>query len=358
MALIIAHHYVVNSGVTGLYSISAHPARTLFLQSWGMFGKAGINAFVLLSGYFMCQSRLTPIRFLKVILPIVLYRALTYAVGIALGLAKFSLAGVAAILLDLLSGAGSNGFFGASFPVFYLLIPVLIVIVRRLTGNELGLLVLFSLLLYTGLGTFFKNPHLFNEVLWFCVLFLIAAWIRLYANRWSSDFWGCFFALLICVSGCLLFIAWRDFFFGTKGAYYLVDDPSRIGSLGIGLFIFLVFRNLQIRQCSAVNWLASHTFGVLLFHANWVGRKLLWQAGGLFDVSAAFSLPLPELILHAAVAVLAVFAAGTLFDSLIASPAENLLYRFYEKSEPWMAAHSKPFRDKVRKSLRALSIQE
>ena len=56
---IIAHHFVVNSGLLGLMSPSIENTNDVFLWIWGMWGKIGINCFVLITGFFMCQSIFT-----------------------------------------------------------------------------------------------------------------------------------------------------------------------------------------------------------------------------------------------------------------------------------------------------------
>lgn len=62
MLLIVAHHYVVNSGLTSIGGpISSNPIslKSLFLLLFGAWGKTGINCFVLITGYFMCKSQIT-----------------------------------------------------------------------------------------------------------------------------------------------------------------------------------------------------------------------------------------------------------------------------------------------------------
>ena len=52
MLMIIAHHYVVNSGITELYNFSQVSGNQLFLELLGWGGKAGINCFLLVTGYW------------------------------------------------------------------------------------------------------------------------------------------------------------------------------------------------------------------------------------------------------------------------------------------------------------------
>ena len=71
MLAIVAHHYVVNSTVWEMFDPVRPTVNSIFLQLWGMWGKTAINVFVLITGYFMCQSRLTAKRYLKIFLQII-----------------------------------------------------------------------------------------------------------------------------------------------------------------------------------------------------------------------------------------------------------------------------------------------
>ena len=79
----IAHHYVVNSGVEALYDLSSFSWDVWFLQIFGMFGKTGINCFTLLTGYFMVKSNITLKKFLKTVSgsQVLLYRMLSAVSG-------------------------------------------------------------------------------------------------------------------------------------------------------------------------------------------------------------------------------------------------------------------------------------
>ena len=65
MLAIVAHHYVVNSGLMGIISNNEFDLNNLFFLLFGMWGKTGINCFVLITGYFMCTSQITIRKFLK-----------------------------------------------------------------------------------------------------------------------------------------------------------------------------------------------------------------------------------------------------------------------------------------------------
>lgn len=59
MFMIIAHHYVINSGIFSLMVKNPSSTRSNFLIIYGAWGKTAINVFVLITGYFMCTSKIT-----------------------------------------------------------------------------------------------------------------------------------------------------------------------------------------------------------------------------------------------------------------------------------------------------------
>lgn len=65
MALIIAHHYVVNSGVLDIMHSDGLIPKSIFLYLFGAWGKTGINCFVMITCYFMCKSEISIRKFLK-----------------------------------------------------------------------------------------------------------------------------------------------------------------------------------------------------------------------------------------------------------------------------------------------------
>ena len=66
MLLVVSSHLVSASGVSKFFDYSNPKMNMLFLQLFGLWGKTAINAFVLITGYFMCTSQLTSRRFIKI----------------------------------------------------------------------------------------------------------------------------------------------------------------------------------------------------------------------------------------------------------------------------------------------------
>ena len=80
MLAIIAHHFVVNSGIADYFQV--HSYKTLYLILFGMWGKTAINVFVLITGYFMCKSEFKWMKVLKLFLEVKFYKILLFIVFI------------------------------------------------------------------------------------------------------------------------------------------------------------------------------------------------------------------------------------------------------------------------------------
>lgn len=90
MLLIVAHHYVVNSGLMDVIKDEPFSSNSIFFYLFGAWGKTGINCFVLITGYFMCKSQITVQKFLKLLFEVLFYNILIYFVFAICKYEKFS----------------------------------------------------------------------------------------------------------------------------------------------------------------------------------------------------------------------------------------------------------------------------
>ena len=319
MLAIVAHHYVVNSTVWQLFD-AVHPtANSIFLQLWGMWGKTAINVFVLISGYFMCQSKLTAKRYLKILLQIIFYSWVMWFVLAAFGYEYLSWGGAAKRLCcyGILTHQ-DNGFVPA-FMWMYLLIPALNVYLRGVSKRNLygtlGVLVaMFSLC-----GTIL-NANVYHHVFWYATLYLVGAAIRMHPFRWMNSRKICIWLLVASIVTAWCSVVGLDFMAQWLGhqrghPYHFVSDSHKVLALSTALFMFCVFKNLDVPQSRFVNAVASTTFGVLLIHAATDGmRKWLWL--DFVNVPGAYSLSLPALVGYSIVVMIGVFAVCSILDYL------------------------------------------
>ncbi len=291
MLLIVAHHYVVNSGLRNELYLHPFGIKELSFFVVGAWGKVGINCFVLITGYFMCTSKITLRKFIKLILQIEFYTIAIYLIFVFTGYETFSLGAFLKTLIPVYSITDN---FIQAFLVFYLCIPFLNVLIHNINERMHIRLVLLCLFVYTVIGTIPVFEIRMNYVSWFVVIYFIASYIRLYPKAIfnSTKFWGyativTVFVSMLSVLSCLVitFKTNIDFF---REPYYFVADANKILAVLTSVSAFLFFKNLKVKYSKFINIVSSATFGVLLIHANSkTMRYWLWKE--TLNVSGSFS---------------------------------------------------------------------
>ena len=314
MLLIIAHHYVVNSGFT----LSDSPVyqdlmswRSMFLMIFGAWGKTGINCFVLITGYFMCQSKISLKKFVKLLLQILSINVIAYVVLLMCGYESVS----PLRLLFVVWPVGSIGTdFTSCYLMLYLAIPFINILIQNLDEKKHLLLITLCVFIYTILGTVPKINVTFNYVSWFIVLYLIAAYFRIYPRKLfeNKKLWGWLTIISVLLSALSVVVcSWLWLRYGVFGSFFLLADSNKLLALTNSVCSFLFFKNLKIGYSKVINVLGASTFGVFLIHANsdamrtWLWTDLLHNVE-MYDSAL--------LIPHAILSTIGVFAVCAVLD--------------------------------------------
>lgn len=327
MLLIVAHHYVVNSGLGEVLQESPLSERSIFFYLFGAWGKTGINCFVMITGYFMCKSQITLRKFLKLLLEVLFYNIVIYIIFAATGYEKVSLNN----LINIIPGRILDTNFTSCFLVFYLCIPFLNILIKNLTNRQHLLLIGLCLFIYTFHTTFPRTYVTMNYVSWFCVIYFIASYIRLYPNKYDNNihFWrgGVFLCIVLSAFSVL-----RQLWLGAHGQqllpYRYVSDSNELLPILTAITSFMYFKNIRIPQSKWINLIGGSTFGVLLIHANsdtmrhWLWKDTLNNIGHYND----------ELFwLYPIIAIITVFLVCIIIDRIRITLFEKPTFKFLDK---------------------------
>lgn len=331
MLMIVAHHYVVNSGLDeGPIPTNPMAANSIYLALFGAWGKVGINCFMLITGYFMCSSNISFRKILKLLLQVYLYRIVIYPIFLIAGYESFSMMRVVKIIMPVWDFQSN---FTSCFIIFYLTIPFLKILIQNLTKRQHELLILLALVCYTFLGSIPKFEISFNYISWFCILFFVASYIRMYPNPlfnkrkvWGLLTLGCIAAAFISI----LFMLWK---YGDKGSrlvYFFVVDSNKIIAFSFAVCSFLWFKNINIKYNRIINAFGAGTFGVLLIHAQLDAmRRWLWKS--VVDCVGNYTLPLGSLVLYSIGTVMTIFVVCNIIDQLRINTLEKVFFKWYDK---------------------------
>lgn len=337
MLLIIAHHYVVNSGITDLYDFESITGNMIFLQIYGMFGKAVINCFTMITGYFMIKTGITLTKFLKMYLEVKFYYIGFYLIFLFTGYEAFSIKSLIKTFFCVIYEAGN--LYTGTYIVFFLFIPFLNVLARNMSKKQYEALLFFGVCYFVIFSTFFMHET-FDFIGWMIVVYLMGAYIRLYPKKVfdSKSIAGIGLTISIALmAASIIFVDFIGVRFGFRGYYYLLSDSHKLLALICSVFAFLLFKNLKIKQSRGINKVAASTFGILLIHTNSdTMRRFLWQ--DLFNNVLFYNSQ--WLILQAVGAVAGTYIVCLIMDQLRMRFIERPLFSGIEKSH-WVSRGNK-----------------
>lgn len=317
MLIIVMHHYVVNSGLIDVIRNNPLNLYSLVLLVLGWGGKTAINCYILITGYFMCNQNITRKKFFKLLSEVLFYNIVIYCIFVISGYEAFSIKSFIKNIWPI--SEVSNGFV-SGFLIFYLLIPYLNILIKNM--NKVQYMFLLSILLsvYTLLPSLLKIKVVMNYVTWFSIVYLIAAYIRVYPEKIydKKKLWKILSLVTVLLSWVSVVVFVYIAVIAKKkdviyAAYFWVNDSNRILALVTAISVFMYFKNLNIPYNKLLNNIAACTFGVLLIHANsdtmrqWLWKDMLNNVG-MYGNKFEF--------IHFLVSVISIYCICTLIDSL------------------------------------------
>ena len=328
MMVIVAHHFIANSGLTsdtGPLTTNPTSANSIFLWLFGMWGKTGINCFLLITGYFMCKSQITIRKFIKLMLWIYLYRIIIYVAFLVTGYESLSAVRMIKLLLPVW---GFNANFTSCFIGFWLTIPFWNILIHNMTCKQHLILIALLVGMYSFLGSIPKFDITFNYVTWFGVIYLIASYIRIYPSHCFENKF--LWSMLTIVSIILSMLSVIAFLYVGKGYFFFVSDSNKILALGVAVFSFIYIKNIHIPYNKIINAIGGSTFGVLLIHTNSDAMRI-WLWKDVVNCVGHYNLTVLQLVGFSFGVVLTIFFSCILIDRIRIKIIEEPFFKWYDK---------------------------
>lgn len=334
MLAIIAHHFVVNSGVLDVMIPNIRDCRTTYLLLFGMWGKTGINCFVLITGWFMCEKSISLRKYLKLILEIWFYNIV---INLIFCLTEYDGCSLRVLLRSLWPFWSVNNDFVSCYLLFYLFIPFLNILVHNMNKKQHILLLSLCIGVYSILGSIPLFGVNINYISWFIILYFIASFIKIYPHDLFNEkrFWGraTLISILLAFSSVVILeysdVLARYIDNTNLRYYYFVSDSNKILALAVSVSVFMWFKNINIPNSSFINRVAASTFGVLLIHANSDHmRKWLWK--DVVDTVGQYDATCSHLIFTSILSILAIFIICVLIDQLRVWLIERPVLQWYD----------------------------
>lgn len=305
MLFIVSHHYVVTSGVLEKMYEAPMSANSIFLFLLGAWGKTGINCFMMIAGYFMCKSRITLEKYLKLIFEVLFYNIVIASVFYLAGIGSIK----AIVKSFLIIQSIDSNHYTACFLAFYLLIPFLNILLQHISKQQHQGLMCVLLFLQVFFGTVPGFYVVVDYILWFATVYIVAAYIRFYPP--GKRKWGIWTGVFVLAGmGSIL----AKLALGKEGAVYeYVADCNTFIAFALAVCSFLYFKDLNIKDRTAINVIGGSTFGVLCIHTNSDAMRS-WLWGSVLSVPERFGLGTVQLVLFSLAGVVLIFAVCTAID--------------------------------------------
>lgn len=347
MLLVVAHHYVAH-GPIYLLSLPDFCAGTVFLQLFGLFGRAANCVFVLLSGYFLLRATADLAayyrRLVRLLAQYTFYTLFFAVLAMILGWESFSGKLLLKSALPALFGVGN--WFLYAYVWFFLFSPfVNRMLLKGDRRTNLGACLILQLLwcVIPTLSVF--NLNNFGNFGFFLVWYWTGGCLRLYLPE-RSDRKKC--GLLLLGATVLQFatVLIPDGLALLTGSQAMLDrsmlfQPAHSLTSSLwALAMFLTFRRLPL-QSKAINRIAGHVMAVYLIHDNEYLRHRIWgEVWSNAGLLHSWWLPV-----HALGKVLLVFLLCVAFDLLrewtLGRWIEPGLLRLYDRLAPRLRDRAK-----------------
>lgn len=304
MLMIIAYHYV-SHGQAELLNNGTWFQIT-FLEAYSMFGKIGVNLFVLISGYFCINKEFNFQKILKLEA-----KCLFFSLGFLLLYGAFGEAPltVGEIYRAAFPVIRNEYWFMTAYIILYLLSPWYNKLLTSLTKKEYqNLLVMFIIIwsIIPCLSMHIIDGMNFNQQIWMFVTYSFGGYIKRFDLQIKKEkALLALFVLTLPISVIAAeLIGTKIVIFHKYATYFRMSNT--IIAFPASLLIFNAAREIKIGTSRVINFISSAAFSVYLVHENTYFSKFLWKVtcrnwNGV------------TLVLHSILIVVLVYCIGMIF---------------------------------------------
>lgn len=245
-----------------------------------------VNCFVMISGYFLCTADFKLKKLISIWGQALFYSVSITCVVMLLGLQAFSFKELAKSILVI---SLKRYWFVTAYVLMYAVSPFLNCTIRAMDQRThllccCTLMGIFSVLHNMIYISDFGGINGGYGFLWFCILYIVAAYFRLYIPRriqhqkWMLPGYLCA-ALFIC--GERFFAYWiTPHIFGAVKLTSLFYSYNSIMNVLAALCLFQFFRGVTVQHTftkKLIAFFAPHTFAVYLISDHTMLRPVLWS---------------------------------------------------------------------------------
>lgn len=307
-----------------------------FLKDFLSFGMMANYIFIILTGYFMVDSKVNYKKIIKLIIEMCFYSILIFLIFTVINNFHFEWQVAIKSLFPFFWG----NWFLIYYILLYLMIPYLNKFINSISKSTFFKLIILLLFIFSLIPTLTNNAWGSTNHELFLLCYFIGAYIKkYYYDQFTKKHTILLIIFNFLLMGIILFIS-KTVGYNLEiqkliddGNYLIVSSFSIFNIIGAVLLVIL-FKNINIGRNKFINKVSASILGVYLIHDNVMVRNWLWNE---FYPNITYY-DSYYFILFAFIKVIVVFIVCLLIDQIricIFSKVENYvanyIYKFFDK---------------------------
>lgn len=302
MFMIVMHHSVYHGLFDGNHHLTSLQS---IVAGWlGMFGKVGVDIFIIISGYFLITTTKNRFERLKITYrEIWIYSILFFLLNLIFHIKKTTLKLTLQAVMPIIFG---EYWFMTAYVILILLIPFINQLIQHLDKQKYQQLLIILILFSIVIPTIPKTNVQENYLALFITLYLTGGYFRLYPTDYSVItkrlLAGAGFILSLLILGGSVVIL------KSMGSKELLDFAITHNAFVylMACSLFILFKHLHIaNRYSFIAAASSTTLGIYLIHDNPIVRQLIWKK--LFHLNTLTFSSTTEMVVMITVMALTIF---------------------------------------------------
>jgi surface polysaccharide O-acyltransferase-like enzyme len=303
MIMIIIMHLLGHGGI--LDNVKPYTANYMLVWTINALAFVSVNCYVLISGYFLVDSKFSVKKVLIIWGQIIFYSIAIYVIALSSGLISMN---IKTAIIAFLPVLGKQYWFATTYVALYFLFPFLNLMIKAMTKKEMQRLlitIIFMFSLWPNLIPFSKTLQSGGGygIVWFVCLYFISAYIKLhYVSTCKPVIYlivYILFSMLLIISKLTLEYLGTHILGGSiwLGSFYTYNSILvLIGSVALFLFFINTKKTNNKIASKVILSLSGLTFGVYLIHDNGAVRNILWNRLGTENLANSQGLILAMIV--------------------------------------------------------------
>lgn len=281
-----------------------------------IFGNLGVNLYILVSGYFLAESKFKVKKLIKLVLEVWFYSVTITILCLIFNKGDLT---IRHIINSFLPISYNMYWFATTYVALYLVFPFLNKFINNINRNQHKILLILLGIMFSVIPTIIKYANVGeSNFTWFIYLYLVVSYIRKNNIEFTKDnrkylLVGLLIIIyLVIVSAISIHMLNIIPILGENEIYF--NNQNLVFVFILSIVIFMYFKNLDIKNNKIINFFAKSSFAVYLIHVNLIFVPYLYKE--VLNISKYYNANMIYLILYMIFTSILVYFVCTIIDTL------------------------------------------